>query len=204
MPNGVSCAYFAARNLVYGKKEENVFKEGIAGAQTARTIDTFTQTGILRGTPIAPAKGIFSKAAAVARKIVYPLIIASGIYNTAKADDKVKTGTSQASGIATMYAFEQIAEKGLNSINKKLMNTNFAQNHKLARMGIYIAKGAAYAAASLSGYSVGSKGAEHIVDKIRKTDNISNTTPFDTTPFPLDEDLSKDNVAGMLFEDMKL
>lgn len=204
MPNGISCAYFAARNFVYGKKEENVFKEGIAGAQTARTIDTVTRTGVLRGTPIAPAKGIFSKAAAIARKIVYPLIIASGIYNTAKSDDKVKTGISQASGIATMYTFEQLAEKGLNTLNKKLMNTNFAQNHKLARIGIYVAKGAAFAAASLSGYSAGSKGAEHIVDKIRKTDSKISSTPFDTMPFPIDKDLSEENIDGMLFEDMKL
>lgn len=204
MPNGISCAYFAARNYVYGKKEGNIFKEGIAGAQTARTIDTVTSRGILRGTPIAPAKGIFSKAAAFARKIVYPLIIASGIYNTAKSDDKVRTGASQASGIATMYTFEQLAEKGLNSLNKKLLNTNFVQNHKLARIGIYILKGAAYAAASLTGYSAGSKGAEYIVDNLRKTDTEKDSTSYTTMSFPLDEDLSEDNIAGMLFEDMKL
>lgn len=204
MPNGVSCAFFAARNLVYGKKEENVFKEGIAGAQTARTIDTVTQTGILRGTPVAPAKGIFSKAAAIARKIVYPLIIASGIYNTAKADDKVKTGASQASGIATMYAFEQMAEKGLKTINTKLSNTSFVKNHKLAKIGLYVAKGIAYITASMSGYNLGSKSAEHIVDNLRKASKNTDTSPFLTTPFPLDSDLSEDNVESILFEDMQL
>ena len=48
MPNGISCAYFAARNHIYGQKEKNMFKEGIAGAQTARAIDTVAKTGFIK------------------------------------------------------------------------------------------------------------------------------------------------------------
>ena len=171
MPNGISCAYFAARNHIYGQKEHNIFKEGIAGAQTARTIDTVAKTGIIKGPLASPISNIFSKAAAIARKIVYPLIIASGVYNTAIAEDKVKTGASQATGIATMYAFEKFAEKGLKNINNKLSQTNIVKNNKVARTALYIAKGLSFVAASLTGYNIGSKSAEKIIDKVRSKKN---------------------------------
>lgn len=197
MPNGISCAYFAARNHIYGQKEKNMFKEGIAGAQTARTIDTVAKTGVIKGSFASPIISIFDKAAAVARKIVYPLIIASGIYNTAIAEDKVKTGASQASGIATMYAFEQVAEKGLKKINNKLSNTNIVQNNKAARIALYIAKGLTFVAASLSGYNLGSKSAEKIVDKARDKKeeiNINQENIFS----------DKNNVEDELFKEMQM
>lgn len=202
MPNGVSCAYFAARNLVYGKKEQNLFKEGIAGAQTIRTVDALTNADIMTNIAPSSAKSFFGKAANFVKKLLYPLIIASGIYNTAIAEDKVKTGASQAGGIASMYVFEQVAEKGLNKINTKLLNTNAAKNNKFVRVGLYVAKGIAYAASSIAGYTFGSKGAESIVDAVRKTDKKVNSAK--TIPFPIDKDLSKNNIDGMLFEDMKL
>ena len=197
MPNGISCAYFAARNHIYGKKEHNLFKEGIAGAQTARTIDTVAKTGVIKGPLASPVANIFDKAAAVARKIVYPLIIASGVYNTAIAEDKVKTGASQASGIATMYAFEQIAEKGLKKINNKLANTKIVQNNKAARIALYIAKGLTFVAASLSGYNLGSKSAEKIVDKAR--DKKQATSIEEKNIFS-----DKNNVENELFKEMKM
>ncbi len=197
MPNGISCAYFAARNHIYGKKEHNLFKEGIAGAQTARTIDTVAKTGVIKGPLASPVANIFDKAAAVARKIVYPLIIASGVYNTAIAEDKVKTGASQASGIATMYAFEQIAEKGLKKINNKLANTKIVQNNKAARIALYIAKGLTFVAASLSGYNLGSKSAEKIVDKARDKKQV--TSIEEKNIFS-----DKNNVEDELFKEMKM
>lgn len=197
MPNGISCAYFAARNHIYGKKEHNVFKEGIATAQTARTIDSVAQAGIVKGPLATPVSSFFQKAAKIARKIVYPLIIGSGIYNTVVSDDKVKTGASQATGIATMYAFEQVAEKSLKNINEKLLKNNFVKNHKTARIALYVLKGLGFVAASLSGYNVGSKAAEHIVDEsrakkqIKKSDKEEN--PFDNS-----------SVEDELFKDMQL
>lgn len=197
MPNGISCAYFAARNHIYGKKEQNVFKEGIAGAQTARTIDTVAKTGVIKGPLATPVSGFFDKAAKIAKKVVYPLIIGSGIYNTVIAEDKVKTGASQATGIATMYAFEQVAEKSLKSINNKLLSKDIFKNHKVARVALYVAKGLAFVGASLSGYNVGSKAAEQIVDETRaKKQNkevLNQSTPFDTK-----------GVEDELFKDMQL
>ena len=198
MPNGISCAYFAARNLVYGKKEQNLFIEGIAGAQTARTIDSVAKTGLIKGSIASPIASVFDKAAAIARKIVYPLIIASGIYNTAVAEDKVRTGASQASGIATMYTFEKIAEKALKNINNKLTNTNIVKNNKAARIGLYIAKGLAFVAASLTGYNVGSKTAEKIVDstrnKMQTKKTVNNNNIFDNA----------NSVEDDLFKEMQL
>lgn len=165
MPNGISCAFFAGRNLIYGTKEKNVFKEGIAGAQTTRTIDSAVQAGVVN----VPGAGGISKAAAIARKIVYPLVVLSGIYNTVKADDKIKTGANQASGITTMILSEQIAEKGLKSLEQKVKNTNFVKQHKAAGIGFYIAKGVCYVAASMTGFNIGSKTSDKIVDKIRDT-----------------------------------
>ena len=162
MPNGVSCAYFAARNHIYGKNEGNMFKEGIAGIQTVRSVDAVTSSATMANHVSAPVKGFLGKAAALCRKIVYPLIIGSGVYNTLKSDDKVRTGTSQVAGIGTMYAFEQIAEKCLKNIDKKI-----PMNNKYAKYSWYVAKGLTFAAASLLGYNVGSSGGETIVDKIR-------------------------------------
>ena len=105
MPNGISCAFFAARNHIYGHNEHNVFKEGIAGCQTIRTADAVADavahTGTVAKSVAKPVSGFLGKAAKYARKIVYPLIIASGIYNTVKSDDKVKTGAMQVGGIGT-------------------------------------------------------------------------------------------------------
>ena len=174
-----------------------MFKEGIAGAQTARAIDTVAKTGFIKGPLASPVISIFDKAAAVARKIVYPLIIASGVYNTAIAEDKVKTGASQASGIATMYAFEQVAENGLKKINNKLANTNIVKNNKAARIALYVAKGLTFVAASLSGYNLGSKSAEKIVDKARDKKqeiNLEKENIFSNT----------NNVEDELFKEMKM
>lgn len=205
MPNGISCAYFAARNHLYGQKEHNIFKEGIAGAQTARTIDTITKTGVMKGPAAAPLSKFFGKAAAIARKIVYPLIIASGVYNTAKADDKVRTGASQGAGIATMYMFEQIAEKGLNNINKKALNTTLVKNNKYARAGLYVLKGLAFVAASLTGYNAGSKAGEIVIDKFRDIRQSKESLPVQKEPvLPIDDGLPAGDIEENLFEDMVL
>lgn len=207
MPNGVSCAYFAARNHVYGKAENNVFKKGIAGIQTVRSVDAVTGSATMANHVSQPIKGFFSKAASCLKKLVYPLIIASGVYNTVKSDDKVKTGVSQAAGIGTMYAFEEITARALNSISKKLsVNPKFSGN-KLAKAGWYILKGTAFILASLGGYSVGSAGGEAIVDKHRNKKSAKNADG-DTVDIkevlPNDPSLNPDNVESAIFDDIKL
>ena len=211
MPNGVSCAYFAARNHIYGHNENNVFKEGIAGCQTVRTIDSLASTRTIQNAvPMAKSTaGFWGKAAKFARKIVYPLIIASGIYNTARAKDKVKTGAMQAGGIGTMFAFETVAEKALKNIAKKLLDKPVCQQHKAARIGVYVAKGLAFVGASLLGYTVGSNGAENIVNKIRakkalKAEKNNTEQATEKKEFPVENDLKKSDIQETLFEDMKL
>ena len=214
MPNGISCAYFAARNHIYGKKENNPFKKGIAGVQTARTVDAVAQTGVMKGAAAAPINNCFKTAASIGRKIVYPLIIGSGIYNTVKSDDKVRTGSSQALGISTMYAFEQVAEKCLNKISLALnKNSKFANNKYLKGLW-YFAKGMTFVAASIGGYNVGSKAAETCVDEYRKSKSSSSekkdkiptdvnaTTINDNnkTIFPIEEGLKE----SQIFAEMEL
>ena len=208
MPNGISCAYFAVRNHLYGQKESNIFKEGIAAAQTTRTVDAVAQAGAAKGAVSGPAAKFFGKAAKIARKIVYPLIIGSGIYNTVKADDKVRTGASQGAGIAAMYLFEQTAEKGLNSLNKAVLNTNLAKNNKYARAGVYILKGLGFVAASLTGYNAGSKAGEIVIDKFRDI-RQSNKDSKQTLCIPsnmLDsgEDRTQQELKEPIFEDIVL
>jgi len=205
MPNGISCAYFAARNHLYGQKEHNVFKEGIAGAQTARTIDTITKTGFVKGPVAKPLSKFFGKAAAIARKIVYPLIIASGVYNTVKADDKVRTGASQAAGIGVMYMFEQIAEKGLNKLNQAALNTDVVKNNKYLRAGVYILKGLSFVAASLAGYNAGSKAGEIVIDKFRDIRQSDKTEPAKNEPvLPLEDGLPTGDIGQNVFADIVL
>lgn len=165
MPNGISCAFFAGRNLVYGKKEGNIFKQGIGAIQTTRTVDSAAQSGLLqiKGAPF------LNQVTKVIKKLLYPLIIGSGIYNTIKAEDKTRTGASQAGGIGTMYLFEQVAEKGLVNAEKSLLKNPTIKNNKLLRSGVYVLKGLGFVAASLGGYEVGSKVAEKAVDTFRNS-----------------------------------
>ena len=165
MPNGVSCAYFAVRNHKCGTQTKDIFREGIAGCQAVRTVDYVNKAASSMGNTAKgitnllsknenlakvvnnvantgeavtrPITKFFSRAAKFARRIVYPLIIASGAYNTARAKDKVKTGAMQAGGIGTMYLFEQYAEKNLLNISKNLLNKPFFQNHKVAKIALY-------------------------------------------------------------------
>ena len=205
MPNGISCAYFAARNHIYGKKEDNPFKKGIAGIQTARTVDAVAKTGVMTGPFGAPVTNLVNGVASVGRKIVYPLIIGSGIYNTFKSDDKVKTGTSQALGISTMYCFEKVAEKGLNSVTKMLSKSEKYTNNKFAKVAWYVAKGLAFVAASLEGYNVGSNLGESLVNKCRNLKSQKNNEKIqfdqkDNTSFPIEEGLNETQI----FSEMQL
>ena len=204
MPNGVSCAYFAARNFIYGSKEDNLFKEGIGAVQTARTFDAIANVSgsVLANAPkVTQLKKALSKIAACGRKIVYPLIIASGIYNTAKSKDKVKTGITQGIGIGTMYAFETAAEKGLNAINCRLRQSEAFKNNKYLRMLWYIAKGTGFVIASLTGYNTGSKMGEKATDIVRK--HITKSAEYDYN-LPVDPDLKEENIESTLFSDMQL
>ena len=204
MPNGISCAYFAARNHIYGKKEDNPFKEGIAGVQTARTIDAVAKCHAIKGPIGAPITNFFNGAASIGKKIVYPLIIGSGIYNTVKSDDKVRTGASQALGISTMYAFEKICETGLNKLSSFLSNNSKFSNNKYLKGLWYFAKGMTFVAASLGGYNVGSKAAESFVDEFRaKKVNSSNKKTNaleEKVTFPIEDNLKE----SQIFADMKL
>ncbi len=176
MPNGVSCGYFAARNFVYGEKEDNIFKKGIGVIQTVRTIDAIAQK-VPASTPLLGAKKTFLEHTAGALKeCVYPLIIASGIRNTLKSDDKVKTGVSQASAISVMWGVEKLAEKKLESLEK-----NFTGKSKLTRAVWYVARGVMFIASSMLGYSAGNKAGELAVTQIRKNNAVperQNTTIF--------------------------
>ncbi len=164
MANGISCAFFAGKNLIYGQKEKNLFKEGIGGIQTVRTVDSAAKSGLIN-IPHAP---IFSKITAYLKKILYPLIILSGVYNTIKSEDRIKTGFEQAGGISFMYAFETCYEKLINPLEKNLLNNPNIKNNKLLKTGIYILKGLGFVCASLGGYSTGSKLANTAVSKYRK------------------------------------
>ncbi len=164
MANGISCAFFAGKNLIYGQKEKNVFKEGIGGIQTVRTVDSAAKSGLIN-IPNAP---ILSKITAFLKKILYPLIILSGVYNTIKSEDKIKTGFEQAGGISFMYTFERCYEKIINPLEKKLINSPNARNNKFLKAGIYILKGAGFVCSSLAGYTLGSKLADTAVNKYRE------------------------------------
>ena len=192
MANGISCAFFAGRNLIYGQKEGNAFKEGIAVVQTARTVDSAAKSGLI---VTKYAKGL-DILASIGKKIVYPLIILSGTYNTMRSQDKIKTGAEQATGIATMYAFEKAADKGLKIVEDKLMKNPTIKNNKALRTGVYIAKGMGFVAASLLGYEVGSKAATKAVQKLRNIpDQIECIDPFKDNKVDAGDTLFKDMVV---------
>lgn len=210
MPNGISCAYFAARNHIYGQKEDNPFKEGIAGIQAARTIDAVAKTGFVTDKVSSNVVHLVNGTAGFGKKIVYPLIIGSGVYNTVKAEDKVKTGSSQVGGISVMYLFEKYSEKLLDKANKLFLQSSKLSNNKLAGALWYIAQGMTFVGASLAGYSVGSKSAEKCVDTFRGTksnskvpkavnaEKIKNEDKI--VAFPLEDGLNE----SQIFAEMKL
>ena len=188
MPNGVSCAYFAARNFVYGEKEHNVFKKGLGVVQSTRTADAVTKTVITKNPFINATKSFIGKAASILKKLVYPLIVASGVYNTVKSDDKVKTGVTQATAIASMYGVEKLAEKALNSINKKVLSSQIQHSNKYVRGAWYIAKGAAFIVASMFGYNAGSKIGTNIVDSVRGNKQSNNNKIIDNSTLKINDD----------------
>ena len=167
MPNGVSCAYFALKNYKIGKKDSDAFRTGIAGAQTARVVNCAANAVPAINSTSKPVR-IVGKIASCAKKIVYPLIIASGAYRTFKADDKVKTGVSQGSAITTMFLSEQAAERVLKIVDKKALNTSAVKNNKYLKIGYSVLKGLSYAAASIFGYEAGNKLGNSAVDKVRQ------------------------------------
>lgn len=177
MPNGVSCLFFAGKNLIYGKKENNVFKTGIGAIQTVRGADFLTATQIPNAALPAQAgtrtlPGFLRSAANTLKKFLYPLIIASGIYNTVKADDKVKTGASQAGGIGLMFCFEELTDKALAGIEKTVLPRLKMAQSKPAKVCWYLLSGLAFAGASMLGYTVGNKIANKAVNGFR---NITNS-----------------------------
>lgn len=215
MPNGISCAYFATRNFIYGTKENNLFKEGIGLAQTIRTADAAAKAAAQATKNVAKTPlfaKLLSKGADKCCAILYPLIIASGVYNTVKSKDKVKTGISQAGGIGTMFAFEQtlayIQKKAVPALIKKYgskipknisnivsKSSNFLNTNKYGKVLKYILQGILFATVSMGGYNTGSKIGEKIVDKYRQIHNITQPS-VNTVPV-----VQKDN---NIFEDIQL
>ncbi len=197
MANGVSCAYFAVRNYFYGKKEHNLFKDGIGVAQTVRTAGAageIVQKSVKIQKKLADmgyanknilnTADFLTKKAEFCKNMLYPLIIASGVYNTIKSDDKVKTGISQGSGILSMRYFEKAFEKfikdGIPKLVKKIKPrlseatinkingiTNKLFSNKYGKILKYVLQGALFATVSMTGYNVGSGVASKIVDKVR-------------------------------------
>lgn len=164
MPNGISCAFFAAKNFKIAKENHDIFRAGITGAQTIRTVDHASKASTIINNTSKFSKTL-SNIASWCKKLVYPLIIASGIHKTIKSNDKVKTGFSQAAGIGTMYCFEEITENLL----KKIPINNIKINNKFLKPVPYILKGLIYAGASILGYNIGSKISEKAVDKVRES-----------------------------------
>jgi len=121
-----------------------------------------------------PVSTALSKGAAVARKLCYPLIICSGVYNTVKSEDKVKTGFSQAAGIGAMYSCEKVAEKLLRNVDNFLLKRGTISGSPKKKFAWYVAKGLAFVTASLLGYTAGSKVTGSVVDKVRqKPENVT-------------------------------
>ena len=163
MANGVSCAYFAAKNFNTGVKNKDIFRDGIGCIQTVRTADVLVKHS---NAPISVAKQT-SKLAQIGKKIIYPLIVLSGIFNTLRSKDKVKTACEQTAAISVMYAFETIADKILKNMEKTLLEIPVIKNNKFAKAGVYLAKGIGFICASMSGYTIGKESASLTVDTIR-------------------------------------
>ena len=78
--------------------------------------------------------------------------------------------------------------------------------NKWARVAWYVAKGSAFIAASIGGYTLGSNGGEAIVDKKRKEKEAKNIDgdSFDKNQLPADPTLNPEDVESAIFSDMKL
>ncbi len=199
MPNGISCAYFAALNHENGLKHDNIFREGVAVAQTARTIDAITASQTVACSPmlngvLSPIKPVFSKLAALSRKIIYPLFIMSTALTTLKSKDKVKTGISQSTGLICMSLMENMEVKGIKKL-EKLISKKVNLSNKYLRYGWYILKGLCFITASMGGYTMGNKVAGKAVDIARKLfkkqdnkENLEQTSNTDLTD-KIDEEI---------------
>lgn len=203
MPNGVSCAYFAFLNHENGLKQDNVFREGVAVAQTTRTIDAIAASNTIASTPVlnsvlTPVRPVFSKLAAISRKIIYPLFILSSVFNTFKSNDKLKTGASQASGLVLMSTFETLEVKLLKLLEKKLPALSKISGNKYGKYLMYLLKGIMFITASMTGYTLGNKLGAKTVDKLRAVKQKNSNENIEKS----NSELNTKEIAKELFSDM--
>lgn len=201
MYSAVASGIFTARNL---DKTANgdVGRAAVAYGQGAGLLQEIAKYDGAVANSAKSALSVFSKLSKESKVFEYagkatkfavnnvnPLICASGVIKTAMAEDKVKTGITEAMALSTMFAGEKLTkmhyDKIVNSktckslINKasdmKILKPVFEyiKKHNLGGKIGKILKGVVFVGASIASYGVGQKIGDDFADKVK-----ANTTSY--------------------------
>lgn len=200
MFSAVASGIFAVRNA--DKTRHGDYERGaVTLGQTAGLVQEIAKYDNLAANACKSTISVFSdlakehKAFEYAGKVtkfavdhVNPLICASGVIKTAKSNDKIKTGITEAGALTLMFAGEGIIKQNYDKVANSKALKNFGQKikndklfkpiyeyitkHKLGGKIGMIVKGAVFVGGSMGSYAIGenlgSKYADHIKANINQ------------------------------------
>lgn len=200
MFSAVASGIFAVRN-VDKTKNGDVGRSAVALGQTAGLVQEVAKYDNIVSKGARSALSVFSemakenKAFEYAGKVtkfavnnVNPLICASGVIKTAMADDKVKTGITEAAALSTMFMAEAavkhnyeniikskscqdaVAKFSKSKVGKPIID--YLEKHKLKGKAGIIIKGLAFVTASMTAYSAGQALGEDIAQKVHPSSKV--------------------------------
>lgn len=194
MFSAVASGIFAVRNADKTKNGE-VGRSVVTLGQTAGVVQEIAKYDNVFANTARSALSVFSglakqnKAFEYAGKVtqfavnnVNPLICASGVVKTAMAEDKVKTGITEAAALSAMFAgegliklnYDKIASsQSVKNVGARLSKTRvvkpvfeYMSKNKMGGKAGAIVKGLIFVGGSMTSYAIGRKYGEEIANRV--------------------------------------
>ncbi len=199
----IASGIFAYRNA-YKTKNGDIGRGAVTLGQTAGLLQEVAKYDGLAANAARSTLSVFSdlakqnKAFEYAGKVtkfavdnVNPLICASGVVKTAMAEDKVKTGITEAAALSAMFAGEGLIklyyDKAANSnevqagmkklADKKMIKPVFeyVEKHKLGGKIGSVVKGLVFVGGSMASYAVGQKFGDGFANRVEANLGLKST-----------------------------
>lgn len=203
MFSAVASGIFAYRNADKTKNGE-IGRSAVTLGQTAGLVQEVAKYDGVAANTARSALSVFSDLAKQNKAFEYtgkvtqfavnnvnPLICASGVVKTAMADDKVKTGITEAAALSAMFAGEGLIKlhydeaansKAVKDAITKMSNTGvvkpvfeYLEKNKLGGKVGAVIKGLAFVGGSMASYSVGQKFGGGIANRVEANLGLKKT-----------------------------
>ncbi len=202
MSNAFASTVFLFRNTEK-VKHGDIGRAPVVGAQTVSTVNKIRQIdgAVGKSTQSAvSALGLSEKALNFAGNLVNPLIVASSALKISQAEDKEAASFHEAGGLGVMFASEHlmkkagvkdilkkygddIGEASVKRISKVLKLTNESSN-KSIKIISGLLTGIAFVGASITGYSLGAKAGDEVIEAKRNSSKIAESNQLDLNESP--------------------